>query len=170
MREALIVTVVILLLTLGLAALLNRGETMTPIRKEPAPSLASQLSPRERAARDNIVPADWPKTAADMPANYAEPQSQSTPVQTPAEADLDRRLNTMLAAGAIHSVDIGNCTVRIDPEIWQLAEVEGKRQIVAFFHDFFRAKGRPGYPTILSSRNDQKFATYGVWAGIKILQ
>jgi len=170
--------VLLVLIGLFVWAMLAAGEPAGALRdlphlhasvaNEPREPLDRRATIKDRVARDNRVPDNWPQTAAEMQERFGQETPPPAAPAPPTEAELDQAVREMIATRAIHSIDLAAGTVRIDPAVWLVGDVTGKQQIVLFFHQYLRAKGRPGYPKILSDRNDTVLAEYSAWSGIKI--
>ncbi len=79
-------------------------------------------------------------------------------------------VQSLLDEGLVYSVDVQFNEARIDPVVWSALDIEAKQNTVNLFSDFFDQSGSTGRVTILSNRNDDKLATFGVWGGMKILK
>jgi flagellar biosynthesis GTPase FlhF len=82
---------------------------------------------------------------------------------------LHQWVQSSLADGVFHSVDVEYNEVRMDPAIWRLLpNIETKQMIVGNLRQYFDLKGSTGRVTIRSKYSDEKLASYSVWTGIKI--
>lgn len=98
------------------------------------------------------------------------PSLERTPTWTKTAAQMEEGVVRMMESGGVHSVDVAANTVRVNALTWSLMKIEMKRDLVAFFSQYFEMKRGYERVTVLSDRNDTKLATYGPWGGIKILK
>ena len=122
-----------------------------------------------------IEPTTWPEIEGDRMSREARniESGQDGPAQPSLATSIsasETKIKQLLSEGVIHSVDVDFNTVRIDPLVWDLWDIEAKQGLVSFFSEYFEGKGSTGRVTVLSSRNDTKLGTFSVWTGIKILQ
>jgi len=79
-------------------------------------------------------------------------------------------ISDMKREGVIYSVNVEYNEVRINPNLWDMFDLETKQNAVISFSSYFKSKGSNSSVTILSSHNDEKLATYGSWGGLKIIR
>lgn len=108
------------------------------------------------------------KQAQDREAEKRAREAEKQVEQQVYITKMDRRANNLISEGSIHSIDIERNEVRVSPSIWLLLNLEQKQTLVLFFNLYFEVKGSTGRVSILSDRNDTKFASYSVWSGVKI--
>ena len=100
----------------------------------------------------------------------AKKQTEPLPKPEQKKQSTEDIANEMLATGAIHSVDITNRIVRIDPLIWHRLLIDQKQGLVLFWSNYMKIKTDYEWVDILSNRNDTKLAKYSVWSGVKIYE
>lgn len=84
--------------------------------------------------------------------------------------NLEDSISDMLRDGHIYSINVEYNELRIDPYTWDSLGLKTKQNTVILFSKYFDSKGSTGRVTILSSRNDEKLATYNSFSGIKIIR
>lgn len=81
---------------------------------------------------------------------------------------LHQLVQSGLAEGVFHSVNVEYNEVRMDSGLWSFLPIERKQTFVNCFSQYFDLKGSTSRVTIRSKYSDEKLASYSVWTGIKI--
>jgi len=109
----------------------------------------------------------WPEIEKIM---EIDPNDPNAMIVTPQKFNPENWISDMKRDGVVYSVDVEFNQVRINPDLWDMFDLETKQNAVILFSKYFDSKGSTGRVTILSSRNDEKLATYNSFSGIKIIR
>jgi len=146
--------------------------------------LAGCSSPRQPPAADQVLPVSEnpealarisygpPQEPARLEVLNPPPEARPGPrPDSPSSMNFEAGYRELIAQGIIHSVDIESHRVRMEPAFWDGLTLEAKQNSVLVWAAYFKSKTGGGiWVDIMSSRNDEKLATFSAWGGVKIIR